>query len=694
MNKHYLHRALFALTLCVSAIGAKAQDKLIFHESFNKNWNFTTSTMFGGTLSAITSQRPAFDDERNWDMDFGHWKEGALHVAWNYVKGPDYSDWVCSGVSCALFNGTIAGHLKPSSEQRYLKTRKFGSDAFNGSTVTVKIKLGKPFRTTNFSGGIISYIAQSPAGLEYSVVGSDEIYAATGHRPTPSVDHMHLGAWRTLFFGSVRRTFTINDCTPETQLLMKGNIWTAIYDIKIYVEAPPTEPIPLDTINGNISANSSGWVQGYVSSIQKDEDKEYTINNVKFYRYSITIRDKFVNPTQTLTIPLYTDLHQKQDTYQPYPGLPKVLNINSAGDLINSKVLVHASFNEKEQGETDSATVYTDKVNDVDKVLIMTPVYSELTDYKVNSEEMLKKLTFDGVGNISGVEYNGPSKNLLYYVNSRSEESVKNLPNVCSGDYNLENEDDNYVTQMPTNLTAKEVNITDASDNKDFWNLYETTVATAPTYDRDINKSGSVKSFFAPFDVTYDKNAFTAYTYNNGIKYGNGTARITMDETTDETLKANTPYMLVPKKSDGTYTVSAANNKLAVSVFPPQRNEWTFTGTFRKLSSTKAAEYGAVVLSGGKLYAIEAGTNSYVPALRGFLQSITGFSVKNQAGAKRQLILTFAAPANDHTTAIDSVPATEQKPLPIYSINGVYMGTDFNALPKGVYIVNNHKIIK
>lgn len=51
---------------------------------------------------------------------------------------------------------------------------------------------------------------------------------------------------------------------------------------------------------------------------------------------------------------------------------------------------------------------------------------------------------------------------------------------------------------------------------------------------------------------------------------------------------------------------------------------------------------------------------------------------------------------DDAVTAVDGVEADEKAATPsaIYSVDGVYMGTDLNALPHGVYIIKGKKVVK
>ena len=66
------------------------------------------------------------------------------------------------------------------------------------------------------------------------------------------------------------------------------------------------------------------------------------------------------------------------------------------------------------------------------------------------------------------------------------------------------------------------------------------------------------------------------------------------------------------------------------------------------------------------------------------------FKVSSANGAKPALIID-----GETITAIDEVEEDpEAGTNAVYSVSGMYMGNDINALPSGVYIVNGKKIIK
>lgn len=703
--KKFRKRALLMLMLLASMAGVKGQDQLIFHETFNKNYNLdiTGTGIIGGISSGLGAW--SWDDDRYWvNQRNGEWGFKGIGAGLNSIQIMQTGGYITTQ-ALGDIDRTVNGRTFPEKDD-----------------VTVRIKIGKPFGVTALAAGAITQafgIAPRISNIRIRGGGSDT---------KSSADHLSMGGWRSTLFGSTTKTFEIRNATPQTQIQFVGNFQTCIYDVRFYREGRPTDHMwDIGDIDGNITGDASGWMYGYVTRVETKKHK-FKGQNGDFEEeiYDLIVRKDFNDFSKEIRVPLYSKtIHTKNKAItleeaealpfevEQYVGLNKVKHIHKAGDLINSKVLFHAVFN-KDTGQklyrwlddNHKKWEYTDNwkepVADVDRLLVMTPLYSELTDYRMKETDvkyMESVYSFDGKGVIDGKEYDGVSKNHLFYVINTSDDEVRKLANVVSVHYDAVNagDENTALAVLPDHGTAESIALTDAGNNKDFWNLYDAEVPGGlPAFDRDINKDGSIKSFIAPFDVTYDKDAFTAYSFDRGLVKltKTGTARITMVETTDNPLKANRPYMLVPKNSTDVYTVRAANSKVHASVFPEKREDWSFTGTFRKLDNAEAVAYGAVVLSGGKLYAIEEGTGSYVPALRSFIESAPGFKVETKPAGSKAIELSFSSFGSVNTTAVEKMSVSENTPLPVYSVDGVYLGTDFDALPKGMYIVNKHKVVK
>ena len=83
----------------------------------------------------------------------------------------------------------------------------------------------------------------------------------------------------------------------------------------------------------------------------------------------------------------------------------------------------------------------------------------------------------------------------------------------------------------------------------------------------------------------------------------------------------------------------------------------------------------------GKFYIPAAGTAT----MKGFRAYF--IAPKNTAGAA--LNLSFG-----EATSIDGVAVEAEKNVKVYNVNGQYVGTSLEALPKGLYIVGGKKVLK
>ena len=73
---------------------------------------------------------------------------------------------------------------------------------------------------------------------------------------------------------------------------------------------------------------------------------------------------------------------------------------------------------------------------------------------------------------------------------------------------------------------------------------------------------------------------------------------------------------------------------------------------------------------------------------------ISGYVTRDQLNRPRNLQSCIGAVENTGTQGIENGHIQPSFPAgAIYSVSGQYLGTDINALPKGIYIMNGHKII-
>jgi hypothetical protein len=145
-----------------------------------------------------------------------------------------------------------------------------------------------------------------------------------------------------------------------------------------------------------------------------------------------------------------------------------------------------------------------------------------------------------------------------------------------------------------------------------------------------------------------------------------------------DSLKAGEPYLVKPKAdiANPTFTGVKMNNTLR-----EYKGDYDFLGTYSPMTidDTKTTYF-----LGGDGNLKLAKENTTLNGLRAY------FKVSSANGAKPALIID-----GETITAIDDVEAEpESGTNAVYSVSGMYMGNDINALPSGVYIVNGKKIIK
>ena len=184
---------------------------------------------------------------------------------------------------------------------------------------------------------------------------------------------------------------------------------------------------------------------------------------------------------------------------------------------------------------------------------------------------------------------------------------------------------------------------------------------------------------------------------NNWIKFS------TVDVAADGVvLKKNTPYIIYPTKEplgNYTYTINGETNTLEGPVYVANGINYedqtsamtytvngrgmTYTGSYSKPTTVSAGSY---MFSKGDL--IHTNKDHEVKAYRCWL--------KEDMQTGRILMFSLDGNGIDGTTGIHVVEENKQNTnTGIYSIDGIRMNTnDVNALPKGVYIINNKVVVK
>ena len=203
------------------------------------------------------------------------------------------------------------------------------------------------------------------------------------------------------------------------------------------------------------------------------------------------------------------------------------------------------------------------------------------------------------------------------------------------------------------------------------------TAATV-TYERNFN--GTQKATLClPYDLSAQ--GFKAYTLSGGNKN-----EVHFKEV-DDKLTAYTPYYItangMPQLGGRNIEVKAYK---ADKMTTPAAG-YKFTGTVAGVSNATAAADNAYILQDdGKFHKVTtANSAATIPAYRAYI------ICPPQASGAKQLSVVL----DGETTGIGDVTNDNaDMNAPVYDLQGRYLGTSFNHLPRGIYIVGGKKVIK
>ena len=196
--------------------------------------------------------------------------------------------------------------------------------------------------------------------------------------------------------------------------------------------------------------------------------------------------------------------------------------------------------------------------------------------------------------------------------------------------------------------------------------------------------AGKWNTICLPFDVTLKQMAEVLNSTVSVKEYGDenaDTQTIYFNDAT--TMVAGKPYLIKLPEGATIPTVLEFKGVTIKNVEDDNRkfgSNYKICGTFGKYTmKTDGTEL--FLKTDGKFYIPAAGTAT----MKGFRAYF--IAPKNTAGAA--LNLSFG-----EATGIDGVAADAVKSVKIYNVNGQYVGTSLDALPKGLYIVGGKKVLK
>ena len=197
------------------------------------------------------------------------------------------------------------------------------------------------------------------------------------------------------------------------------------------------------------------------------------------------------------------------------------------------------------------------------------------------------------------------------------------------------------------------------------------------TYERKFN--GAQKATLClPYDLSAQ--GFKAYTLSGGNKN-----EVHFKEM-DDKLTAYTPYYIT---ADGTPQLGGTNIEVKAYKADKMKQSagvFTFIGTVDGMSNENAAAANAYILQDdGKFHKVTTvNSATTIPAYHAYI------TYNGSNGAKLLSVVL-----NGETTSIGDV--TNDKAdmnAPVYDLQGRYLGTSFNHLPTGIYVVGGKKVIK
>ena len=197
------------------------------------------------------------------------------------------------------------------------------------------------------------------------------------------------------------------------------------------------------------------------------------------------------------------------------------------------------------------------------------------------------------------------------------------------------------------------------------------------TYERKFN--GAQKATLClPYDLSAQ--GFKAYTLSGGNKN-----EVHFKEV-DDKLTAYTPYYIT---ADGTLQLGGTNIEVKAYKADKMKQSagvFTFIGTVDGMSNENAAAANAYILQDdGKFHKVTTvNSATTIPAYHAYI------TYNGSNGAKLLSVVL-----NGETTSIGDVTNDNaDMNAPVYDLQGRYLGTSFNHLPTGIYVVGGKKVIK
>lgn len=413
-------------------------------------------------------------------------------------------------------------------------------------------------------------------------------------------------------------------------------------------------------IGAEATAKSSLYEGPVNISAEKDGDK-VILHAVVVDQYGNVGKEKYC--TYTKTTSYVFDFTGNWDGVTPQ----NVNNIKSAANVLAGKELVV-------DGIVMTAT---------NGKSLMTCLYGDEKDHnlRVYNGGSITFTAPEGY-NISEVtfEYDDKSAKFTAAVNDTWTGNVHAVTFNASGSVKLKNASIKLVAIANPTLSLDEN--AEATVTK---NVLSEAVKAGKAYDVTLTRTltaGVWNTICLPFDVTAEQIANVLKSKGNVKEYGSEDVnKQTIYFKDATTMVAGKPYLIKPTESAKELVFKGVK----ITEYEPNKkiggNYYAVYGTFGKYTmNTDGTEL--FLKTDGKFY-IPAASTATMKGFRAYFYNMNG----GTAGAA--LNLSFG-----DATGINGVAADAEKNVKVYNVNGQYVGTSIEALPKGLYIVGGKKVLK
>ena len=458
----------------------------------------------------------------------------------------------------------------------------------------------------------------------------------------------------TLDFGFATKTVNINETFIATAALKAGE--TAISGAVTYTSSEP-EVATVDEATGEVLALAAGKATITATFAGTSEYKSSTAS------YDLTV----VAPN---ALEVTFDFSKPADYGYEAPGSGSATNLEE-GEKIQSGVITITNIKSGKSGSNTNKARFHNKGGNItfrvyangEITLSAQPGYT-ITKFVFASSQGGKLTVSPGTYDSNTKTWEGNAQSISLAIPSGADATFFKTMTVTYS----------KVAANPT-LTLDEK----AEDTKDVLLNTESSKVYDVTLTRTLT-ANVWNTICLPFDVTAEQIENVLKSKGNVKVFDREDAsKQTIYFQDAATMKAGVPYLIKPTES-ATELVFKGVKITVYSAKSSLGNDYGVCGTFvpYKLSTDGTDLF---LKTDGKFYVPAEGKET----MRGF----RAFFIvpKNTAGAA--LNLSFG-----EATGIDGVAVDAVKSVKIYNVNGQYVGTNLDALPKGLYIVGGKKVLK